>query len=165
MDLLPLHPKVVHLPIALAVLMPVLSAGLLAAWWQGLLPRRAWMIAVLLQGLLLVSGVVSLQTGQSEEDRVERFVAERLIEQHEEAAETFVWGAGGVFLLALAAAAVRNDLNARRVAMATTLGTLLVIVLGYRVGEAGGRLVYEHGAANAYVTPHATSSTRARRGE
>src|SRR6185369_12870473 len=63
MNPLPLHPIVVHLPIALAVLMPVLSAGLLAAWWRGLLPRRTWMIAVLLQGLLLVSGVVSLRTG------------------------------------------------------------------------------------------------------
>ena len=63
-----------------------------------------------------------------------------------------MWGAGAVFLLALAAAALRNEANARRLAIATTLGTLLVIVLGYRIGETGGRLVYEHGAANAYVT-------------
>ena len=38
MNPLPVHAIVVHLPIALAVLMPVLSAGLLAAWWRGLLP-------------------------------------------------------------------------------------------------------------------------------
>jgi uncharacterized membrane protein len=151
MDLLPLHPKIVHLPIALAVLMPVMSAGLLAAWWAELLPRRTWLIAVLLQGLLLASGVAALRTGETEEDRVERVVAERLIESHETAAERFVWAAGAVLVLAIAGAAVRNDGYARKAALATTLGTLLVLFLGYRTGEAGGRLVYQHGAANAYV--------------
>jgi uncharacterized membrane protein len=153
MDLLPLHPKIVHLPIALAVLMPVMSAGLLAAWWAALLPRRTWLIAVLLQGLLLASGVAALRTGETEEDRVERVVAERSIESHAAAAERFVWAAGAVLLLAIAGAAARNDAYARKAAIATTLGTLLVLFLGYRTGEAGGRLVYEHGAANAYVVP------------
>ncbi len=152
MDPLPLHPMIVHLPIALAVVMPMLSIGLLAAWWSGLMQRRTWMIAVVLQGLLLGSGVASLRTGEAEEDRVERVVAERLIEAHEEAADAFVWGAGAVLLLALAAAAVRNDANARRLAMVATFGTLVVLFLGYRTGEAGGRLVYTHGAADAYVT-------------
>lgn len=148
---LPLHPKIVHLPIALAVLMPVVSAGLLAAWRADILPRRTWLIAVLLQGLLLASGVAALRTGQTEEDRVERVVAERLIESHETAGERFVWAAGAVLLLAIAGATVRNDGDARRAAIATTLGTLLVLFLGYRTGDAGGRLVYQHGAANAYV--------------
>lgn len=153
MELLPLHPKIVHLPIALAVLMPLMSAGLLAAWWAELVPRRTWIIAVLLQGLLLASGVAGLRTGETEEDRVERVVAERLIESHEAAAERFVWGAGAVFLLAIAAAAIRNEGHARRLAIATTLGTLLVLFLGYRTGETGGRLVYQYGAANAYFVP------------
>ena len=42
MDTLPLHPKIVHLPIALAVLMPLITAGLLIAWWRDMLPRRTW---------------------------------------------------------------------------------------------------------------------------
>jgi hypothetical protein len=29
--------------------------------------------------------------------------------------------------------------------------------LGYRTGEAGGRLVYEHGAAQVYVAPGGVS--------
>lgn len=157
MDLLPLHPKIVHLPIALAVLMPLLSAGLLAAWWTEVLPRRAWIIAVLLQGLLLGSGFASLRTGEGEEDRVERVVAGSLIEAHEEAAEAFVWGTAAALLLAIAAAAIRNDRRARVAAAAATLSTLVVLFLGYRTGEAGGRLVYQHGAANAYVS-QATSS-------
>jgi hypothetical protein len=40
-------------------------------------------------------------------------------------------------------------------AAAAFLGTLLVFGLGYRTGEAGGRLVYQHGAARAYVGPGA----------
>jgi hypothetical protein len=35
-------------------------------------------------------------------------------------------------------------------AAAATLGTLLVLGLGYRTGQAGGSLVYQHGAAQAY---------------
>ncbi|MFT4976317.1 MAG: hypothetical protein ACI8S6_002213 [Myxococcota bacterium] len=49
MDALLFHPKIVHLPIALMVLMPLVSGGLLLAWIMEWLPRRAWWIAILLQ--------------------------------------------------------------------------------------------------------------------
>lgn len=71
----------------------------------------------------------------------------------ETAGERFVWAAKAVLLLAIAGAAVRHDACARRTAVATTLGALLVLVLSHRTGEAGGRLVHQHGAANAYVVP------------
>ena len=35
MEALFFHPKLVHVPIALAVLMPLLSGSLLLAWWRG----------------------------------------------------------------------------------------------------------------------------------
>ena len=152
MDQVFFHPKVVHLPMALAVLMPLVSAGLLAAWSTAVLPRRAWVVAVALQVLLVASGVVALRSGEAEEERVERVVAEKLIEAHEEAAEAFVWGAGAILALHLAAAVLRREAQARAVAAAATVGTLLVLLLGYRTGEAGGRLVYQHGAASAYTT-------------
>lgn len=151
MDQLFFHPKVVHLPMALAVLMPLVSAGLLAAWTTGTLPRRAWVGAVILQALLVGSGVVALRSGEAEEERVERVVAERFIEEHEEAAERFVWGAGAILVLHLAAAVLRREALARMLAAAATVGTLLVLFLGYRTGEAGGALVYRHGAASAYA--------------
>lgn len=34
-----------------------------------------------------------------------------------------------------------------------TVGTLVVLGLGYQTGQAGGELVYRHGAASAYVPP------------
>lgn len=151
MDLLLFHPKVVHLPIALAVLMPLVSAGILAAWWSKLLPRRTWIVAVVLQATLVGSGIVALRTGEAEEDRVERVVAESVIEAHAEAAEAFVWAAGAILLLHLAASLFRQEKLARTAALAATAGTFLVLLLGYRTGQAGGDLVYKHGAAAAYV--------------
>jgi hypothetical protein len=158
MDEIFFHPKVVHLPMALAVLMPFVSAGLLAAWTSGLLPRRTWVVAVALQAVLVGSGVVALRSGEAEEERVERVVAETRIEEHEEAAEVFVWAAGAILALQLAAAVLRREALARGVAAAAAAGTLVVLFLGYRTGEAGGRLVYEHGAASAYATPSAAAA-------
>jgi hypothetical protein len=43
--------------------------------------------------------------------------------------------------------------NARQaLSLVAFLGTLVVFGLGFRAGEAGGKLVYEHGAAQVYVT-------------
>lgn len=151
MDFTLLHPKLVHLPIALGVLMPLLSVGALVAWWRGWLPKRAWAFVVALQALLVVSGVAAMRTGEVDEERVERVVAEARIEAHEEAAEVFVWGAAGVLALALAVAAVRNERTSRALAGLAVVGTLGVLYLGYRTGEAGGRLVYQDGAASAYT--------------
>ncbi|MEZ4266653.1 MAG: hypothetical protein R3F39_09770 [Myxococcota bacterium] len=162
MDTLLFHPKLVHVPMALAVLMPLVAGGLLLAWWRDWLPRRAWAVAVGLQVVLLGSGVLSLRTGEAEEDRVEQVVAERHIEEHEEAAELFVWASGGVLLLMLLAGALGGGRAGLATATAATLGTLVVFGLGYRTGEAGGRLVYTHGAARAYaVDPGAPSPASA----
>lgn len=155
MDALLFHPKVVHLPMALGVLMPLLAGGLALAWWRGWLPWRAWLVAVAFQAVLLVSGVVALRTGEAEEDRVERIVSERLIEAHEEAAEVFVWGSGAVLAMMLAAAGLHQKRAGLPIASVAALGTLVVLGLGYRTGQAGGSLVYEHGAAQAYATPGA----------
>jgi hypothetical protein len=161
MDTLLFHPKVVHLPMALGVLMPILAGGLLLAWWRSWLPRRAWFIAIGLQLILLGSGVLALQSGEVEEERVERVVSDHLIEQHEEAAEAFVWASGGVLAVMILTAALGARRAALPTAAAATLGTILVLGLGYRTGQAGGSLVYEHGAARAYgAAPENTEGRR-----
>jgi hypothetical protein len=148
---LPIHPQLVHVPIALAVLMPLVAGGLLAAWWQGWLPRRTWLVAVALQGVLVGAGLLALRSGEGDEERVESVVAESAIEAHEEAASLFVGATAVVLVLAAAAAALRGERAARISAAAATAATLIVLGLGYRVGEAGGRLVYEQGAASAFT--------------
>lgn len=148
--MLPLHPKLVHLPIALAALMPLVSAGLLIAWWRGALSRRTWVIAIALQAILVVSGLAAIKTGGQDEERVERVVPEAAIEAHEEAAEAMIWVAAGVLLLA-AAAMVPRERAGQLVAAVTVAGTVAVLGLGIRAGDAGGRLVYQHGAASVYA--------------
>lgn len=158
MDALLFHPKLVHVPMALGVLMPLIAGGLLLAWWRKWLPQRAWFLAVGLQVILFGSGILALRSGEAEEHKVERVVAERFIEEHEEAAELFVWASGGVLAVMLLGGALGSRRAAFPAAAAATLGTLLVLGLGYRTGQAGGSLVYEHGAAQAYIGAAAPSA-------
>ena len=155
MDTLPLHPKLVHLPIALAVLLPLIAGVILVAWWRGRLPRVAWWGVVGLQALLLATGLYARSTGEADEERVEAIVPEAALEAHEEAATGFVIGAGVALALTIAAGAVRARGPALGFGAAAVVGTVVVLGLGYRVGQAGGELVYRHGAAAAYATPAA----------
>jgi hypothetical protein len=150
MDALLFHPKLVHVPMALGVLMPLIAGGLALAWWRNWLPWRVWFIAIALQAVLVASGSLALQSGETEEERVEHVVSERLIEAHEEAAQVFVWGSATVLAVMLGAAAFGERRLSVPIAVVATIGTLVVAGLGYRTGNAGGSLVYEHGAARAY---------------
>jgi uncharacterized membrane protein len=145
----PLHPAIVHLPIALAMILPLFAlAGLLAirSTW---LPLRAWSAVAVLAGLLVAGSWVALETGEEEEETVERVVAERFIEEHEEAAEFFLVFAVVVFAASLAGLRGGRFGEAARVtAFVLMLGLLAA---GVRVGHLGGELVYTHGAAGAYL--------------
>ena len=152
MDSFFFHPKVVHLPIALAILMPFITGGALFAWWKGWFDRRTWAAVLLLQAVLVGSGVVAMKTGEREEERVEQVVAERHIETHEEAAEAFVWASAVVLLFMGLPLALPDGRGRQAASLGALLGTLIVLGLGYRAGEAGGKLVYQHGAAQAYTT-------------
>jgi uncharacterized membrane protein len=162
----PLHPAVVHFPIALAVLAPALALGALVAIRLGRLPARAWAAVVLLQALLVGSGWLALETGEREEDRVEDVVAEARIEAHEAAAERFLAFAAGAAIVS-AAGLLRGRLGrAGRLAGAAASGAALAAAVA--VGHSGGELVYRYGAATAYVeraqarspTPHAAVARR-----
>ena len=150
----PLHPAVVHLPIALAVLVPLLAIlAILAIRWSFLPPCR-WASVVLLQALLLGSAWFALETGEEEEDRVERVVAERHIERHEEAAERFLEFEGVGWLAA--AARLPTDRGGAIGRLAGAGAFLVVFGAVVPLGHSGGALVYEHGAANAYLDRAAT---------
>lgn len=151
MDQLLFHPKVVHLPLALAVLMPMVSGGVLFAWWRGWLDSRVWALVFLLQAALVGSGALAMNTGEREEERVEQVVAEEHIEAHEEAAEVFVWASAGLLLLMAVPLVLSEGRGRQALSLGAFFGTLIVFALGYNAGEAGGRLVYEQGAAQVYV--------------
>ena len=145
----PLHPAVVHLPIALAVLMPLLAAAGTFAIANGFVPARTWLVVALLQVLLAGSAWLAVETGEAEEERVERIVAERHIEAHEEAAERLLIAAAvGVLLIA---AGLLPDRLGRAGRVLGTLASLGVLAAAVSVGHSGGELVYRHGAASAYT--------------
>jgi len=146
----PLHPAIVHFPVVLAVLVPLFAVAAAWAIRRGRMPRRLWAGVAVVQLLLLGSAWVALETGQAQEETVERVVAERHIEAHEEAAERFLWLAGAATVVVVAGllGGPRGEI-ARWAACAATAATLVAVV---PVGHSGGELVYRHGAASAYAS-------------
>lgn len=152
----PLHPVLVHLPLGLAVIMPLISAGVLFAWYKGWLNARAWALVVVLQLALAVGGFAAMQSGERDEDNVERVVPEAALEAHEDAAKVFTWLAGATLALSAAALALPGDRLKQGVALAAVAGTLGVLGAGYVTGKRGGELVYSHNAASVYAAPAGT---------
>ncbi|HET7784456.1 MAG TPA: DUF2231 domain-containing protein [Myxococcales bacterium] len=152
MGQVPLHPALVHIPLGLAVVLPLVALGVTVALARNWLAPRSFAVVVLLQALLLGAGFAALKTGQDEEDRVERVVPERALHAHEEAAERFLVGAG--ISLAIGAAGLfflRRERALRWIAAGATAATVAVAALAVGVGKPGGELVYVHGAAGAYA--------------
>jgi uncharacterized membrane protein len=154
----PLHPAIVHFPIVLAVLAPLFVAGAIWAIRRRTNARRAWLVATAALAALALSTWVALQTGEREEDRVERVVAEQPLERHEEAGELFLAASAVVLLVSVAGFLPGAFGSAGRVV--TAAGTLVLVALGVRTGHSGGELVYRYGAASAYTSPAAASSAQ-----
>jgi uncharacterized membrane protein len=146
----PLHPAVVHFPIVLVVLLPIVALISLVLIRRGASPRKAWIPVIALAVGLMGASWVAIQTGEREEEAVERVVGDRPIHEHEEAAELFLsLTAGMALLMAVGFTAGLPGRIARPVA---TAGAVLLVAAGYQVGHTGGDLVYEHGAGSAYAS-------------
>ena len=157
----PLHPALVHFPIVLAMLAPLLAGGFFWAIQTRRLPARAWIAVVALQAVVFGSAWLTAETGEEEEDRVEHIVGHDPIEEHEEAAEWFIWITA--ITLPVAGAGIlagSPGTGARALAVA---GTLLAALAVARVGHTGGELVYEHGAALAYLDGPTAAKVLARK--
>jgi uncharacterized membrane protein len=145
----PLHPAVVHFPLALSVLVPLVAALILLAIRSGRAAPSSWALVVLLQALLAGSAFLAHETGHDQEERVEKVVEERFIEEHEEAASWLLWvSVAGIAVSAAGLARGGAGVWLRGGAFAVSLLTLAIAV---RTGHLGGELVYRHGAASAYL--------------
>jgi hypothetical protein len=156
----PLHPAVVHLPIALAVLVPVFAVGALWAIRRGARPLRAWGVATAMFAALSLSSWLAVETGEQASEQVESVVADAPIDTHEEAAEAFL--TLSVIVLGIAAVGLRSGRIGGAARVLGTVGAVVLLGAGWRVGHSGGALVYRYGAASAY-TDGAGGSARERR--
>lgn len=152
---LPLHPAIVHLPLGLAFVAPLVAIGIYLAYRRGRLPRAAFAILAGLQLVLAGSALGAMLAGHRDEHRVEKVVGERVVHDHEERGEALVWTAGAVAAVTIALLLV----PARAVGFVAALaiaGTLAVAVLAFLTGKAGGEIVYRHGGAAAFPPPSGT---------
>jgi hypothetical protein len=147
----PLHAAIVHLPMALAVLLPLAAVLALVAIKRGAAPRPTWGVMVLMVALLIGSGLVAKETGEDGEDRVEQLVPDTALEAHEDAADRFL--VVGAVVLVLSLIGLRRDRLGGGARIAATLGTVAVLAAGWSVGHAGGELTYRYGGAAAYAAP------------
>lgn len=158
----PLHPAVVHFPVVLAVLVPLIALGVQLITFRRGAARAAWMGVVALAALLVGSSWLAIETGEREEDTVESVLAsEAPLARHEDRAEQFLAVAVGVLALTLVGLASGRAGQVGRVV--AVVATMALIPAGIRVGHSGGELVYRYGAARAYSEP--SGAVRADHGE
>lgn len=146
----PLHPLIVHFPVVLAVLLPIAIGVALWVMRKGTTSRRVWFVPVGVAAALAVSAWVATETGESQEERVERVVAEGALHSHEEAADRFLV-LSGVLVLVAAAGLYRGTIG-KAARIVTAVGAVGVLGAGVQVGHSGGMLVYREGAASAYAS-------------
>lgn len=146
----PLHPAVVHFPMALAVIAPLVAVGGFVAMRRGVSARWAWGTVVALLAALALSSFVAKQTGETDEEIVEDVVSGTAMERHEEAADRFM--VLSLVVLAMGVAGLSSGAIGRIGRVATIVGTVGLVAAGWQVGHEGGRLVYQEGAAAAHVT-------------
>lgn len=157
----PLHPAVVHFPVVLVFLLPIVALVALWVIRRGASVKRIWAIPILVAIALSAASFFAVRTGESEEERVERVVAESVLEEHEEAGEQFMFLSLGVLGLGLFGFMRGTVGSAARIM--TFVAALGLTAMGARVGALGGELVYEHGAASAYTATDGTSADGAPR--
>ncbi len=139
----PLHPAVVHFPVALTFVALLFEAASRAPRWRAL--ETASLVLIVLAALGAVGGVV---TGKlAHEEAVVPVEARALVEQHDQLGLLVT---GGLLLLAVARALLARGCRQQGPGGLLYLALLCVVcgVMSYQ-GHLGGRLVYEHGVGTA----------------
>lgn len=147
---IPFHPVVVHFPIALSFVLPILILVFAYMIKAKKMSHQAWLVIIGLQIFTTVSGYVALETGEDEEHQVQKVVDKKIIHEHEENAEIFVGSTVVALVLSVAVFFLKQELQFA-VKIVICLVSMLSAYLAYNTGHSGGLLVYRHGAAGAYA--------------
>jgi len=153
----PFHPALVHLPLGVSLVLPLLAFLAAVAIWKGWVPKRTWWVIVLLQAMLAVGTFMTYQTGKHEKDLVGGIVDDAPVAAHEEAAEVFSVAVYATLVVSIAAGVAQASRLAPVAHLLVAALGLVIVFLGMRVGHLGGRLIYVHNAAQAHL-PEATGA-------
>lgn len=149
---LPLHPIVVHFPIAIGSIMPIAMGFVIFGIRRWQWPTQTWWLVILLQGIVFASALTALKTGEMEEDHAEKKVSEQLIHEHEEWGEKVPVTAGIVFALTLLPLWIRKKSKALMMtSLVASIGLVVVLIF---TGHSGGKMVY-----NQALNPPGAAST------
>jgi ABC-type sulfate transport system permease component len=129
---------------------------------KGARVSRAWLVPLAIAVGLSLSSWVSVETGEDQNERVERVVKEQPLDAHEEGAETFL--TASLVVLALAAGGLVRGRIGTISRIAASVGSVALIAGVAYVGHTGGQLVYKYGAASAYTNPSAAPTGDVRNG-
>ena len=151
MNELPLHPALVHLPMGLSLVMPVLALIVVVCWWRDWLPRRAWWLVVLLQVVVTAGTKLAEETGEDDVEVVAELVGEELVHEHEEAAELFLGACWGLSVLVILVGVLPQQRIALVLGLVSSAGMGVSAGLAMNAGRLGGELVYQHNAAKAHI--------------
>ena len=161
MNVVPLHPALVHVPLGIAFVAPLVAVALAVAVWRAWLPARIFALLAGLQAVALAAGSFALREGHEEEERVEKQVSERLLEEHQESAERFLWATGAALLCSAGIVFLRDPRTARWAAVASVTTALAAAGLGIAAGKTGGEVAYGGGVAGV-VSPATSDRERER---
>lgn len=149
-DGVPLHPALVHVPLGLAMAVPLVAFLVTLGVWRGWFAPRAWLLVVVLQAVMMAGGAAAYNTGEKEEDLVGGIVDDAPIEAHEEAAGLFMIVGGASFAFSLLLLFFEGSGLVKFGYLVATALSAVLLVFAAQVGHLGGRLVYVHGAADAH---------------
>lgn len=166
---LPLHPVIVHLPIAFALFAPLVGLGALLAARRAGDPagRKFWAVVLLWQFLQAALVYAAMATGEIDEDRLGALARDSTdmtnlhragiepkvlhhVEEHEDAASTLLLGTIASFFVAALALKFRHAGGRSTLRVLTVVAQILLLGWCAYTAHLGGRLVYEHGAANVH---------------
>ncbi len=146
---LPFHPMIVHFPIALSVILPLLTLIFAFLIKTRKMNTGVWAIIIGLHLFTVATGYIALESGETEEETVQRVVAKEEIAKHEKYAEIFV----GITVVATVFSIVAFFVTAN-IQFYVQLANVIILLVGafyaFETGEHGGDLVYRYGAPRAY---------------
>ncbi len=157
---LPLHPALVHLPLAFVFFGPLLGVAMLRAGLKGgedseNRRRGLWryvVIRIFVQSLAVYATMV---TGERDSDVVIAHFEESeppiatLVGSHEDAATWLLLVSLGSLLLSFMA--LKPGPQSRTLSLATIAVQTLALACAVYTAKLGGELVYRHGAAEAHL--------------